>query len=152
MEQKTKVRAEENKQEIFITREFEISAKNLFRAFTESKLVEQWMNTRVIKLENKKHGSYEFHTSDPKGNIHFFHGTIHEILPEKSIIRTFEMAGTPFDTQLEFLSFQKTGNGSSRLEMHVIYRSVEQRDNILKLPFVAGINMAHHRLETIFLQ
>ncbi len=34
----------------------------------------------------------------------------------------------------------------------VIYESVEQRDQILKLPFSMGINMAHNRIEEIVRQ
>jgi hypothetical protein len=33
--------------------------------------------------------------------------------------------------------------------MHVIYESVEQRDQVLKLPFAQGINMAHNRLQDV---
>jgi len=33
--------------------------------------------------------------------------------------------------------------------MHVIYESAAQRDQVLKLPFAQGINMAHNRLQDI---
>jgi hypothetical protein len=33
--------------------------------------------------------------------------------------------------------------------MHVIYESAAQRDQVLKLPFAQGINMAHDRLEDV---
>lgn len=38
---------------------------------------------------------------------------------------------------------------SSKLTMHVIYRSVAIRDQILQLPFAQGINMAHNRMQEI---
>ncbi|MCW3103116.1 MAG: ATPase [Bacteroidetes bacterium] len=147
MEQKTKIHAEDNRQELMITREFDLPLELLFRAYAEAKIVEQWMGTKVLKLENKKHGSYQFETTDPKGNKHVFHGVIHEFSPEKRIIRTFEMENTPFPTQLEFLEFEKLGDDTSKLTMHVIYRSVADRDQLLKLPFAQGINMAHNRLQ-----
>ncbi len=40
-------------------------------------------------------------------------------------------------------------NDTSKLNMHVIYESVAQRDQVLKLPFAQGINMAHNRLQDI---
>ena len=52
-----------------------------------------------------------------------------------------------FDVQLEFLEFEKLSEKTSKLVMHVIYRSVAIRDQILRLPFVQGINMAHNRLQ-----
>jgi len=149
MEQKTKVNAEEGKQEIVITREFDLPLELLFKAFEEAEIVEQWMGTKVLKLENKKHGSYQFETTDPKGNKYGFNGTIHEFVPNRKIIRTFEMENTPFGVQLEFLEFEKLTEETSQLNMHVIYKSVAQRDQVLQLPFVQGVNMAHNRLEEI---
>jgi uncharacterized protein YndB with AHSA1/START domain len=66
MERKTKVNAEDGKQEIVITREFDLPLELLFKAYVESDIVEQWMGTKVLKLENKKHGSYQFETTDPR--------------------------------------------------------------------------------------
>jgi len=149
MEQKTKIHAEDGKQELLITREFDLPLELLFTAYAEPEIVEQWMGTKVLKLENKKHGSYQFETTDPKGNKHGFNGTIHEFSPNQKITRTFEMENTPFGIQLEFLEFEKLTDNTSKLNMHIIYRSVSLRNQILKLPFAQGINMAHNRLQDI---
>ena len=149
MERKTKINAEDGKQELMITREFDLPLELLFTAYVEPEIVEQWMGTKVLKLENKKHGSYQFETTDPKGNKHGFNGTIHEFIPNKKITRTFEMENAPFEVQLEFLEFEKLTEDKSKLNMHVIYRSVALRDQLLKLPFAQGINMAHNRIQEI---
>lgn len=149
MELKTKINAEDGKQELRITREFELPLELLFKAYVEADIVEQWMGTKVLKLENKKHGSYQFETTDPKGNKHGFNGTIHEFIPNQRITRTFEMENTPYGIQLEYLEFEKIDADTSRLNMHVVYKSVELRDEILKLPFSQGINFAHNRLQEI---
>ena len=149
MEQKTKIHAEDGKQELTITREFDLPLELLFKAYTEPEIVEQWMGTNVLKLENKKHGGYQFETTDPKGNKHLFSGTIHEFSPNKNITRTFEMENTSFPAQLEFLEFEKLDEEKSKLTMHVVYKSVTTRDQILQLPFAQGINMAHNRIQEI---
>lgn len=149
MEQKTKIHAEDGKQELTIIREFDLPLELLFKAYEEPEIVEQWMGTKVLKLENKKHGSYHFETADPKGNKHVFSGTIHAFDPNKKIIRTFEMENTPFPVQLEFLEFEKLTDEASKLTMHVIYKSIAIRDQILQLPFAQGINFAHNRLQEI---
>jgi uncharacterized protein YndB with AHSA1/START domain len=149
MEQKTKIHAEDGKQELTITREFDLPLELLFKAYVEPEIVEQWMNTKVLKLENKNHGSYRFETTDPKGNKHYFNGTIHEFSANQKITRTFEMENTPFSIQLEFLEFSKLTDDTSKLTMHVVYRSTDLRDQILKLPFAMGINMAHNRIQEI---
>ena len=149
MELKTKINAEDGKQELVITREFDLPLDLLFKAFTEPEIIEQWMGTKVLKLENKKHGSYQFETTDPKGNKHGFNGTIHEFNPNQRITRTFEMENTPFSVQLEFLEFEQLSEDRSKLNMHVVYKSAALRDQVLQLPFAKGINMAHDRIQNI---
>jgi uncharacterized protein YndB with AHSA1/START domain len=149
MEQKTKINAEDGKQELVITREFDLPLELLFKAYVEPGIVEQWMGTKVLKLESKKHGSYQFETTDPKGNKYRFNGVIHEFSPNRKITRTFEMENMPFGVQLELLEFEKLTDATSKLNMHVIYESVAHRAQALKIGMAQGINMAHNRLQEI---
>lgn len=149
MERKTKVNAEDGRQELMIIREFELPVELLFKAYEEAEIVEQWMGTKVLKLENKKHGGFQFETTDPKGNKYGFNGTIHEFIPNKKITRTFEFEKTPFGVQLEVLEFEHLSGETSRLTIHSIFESVAQRDQMLQMPFTQGINMAHNRLQEI---
>ena len=149
MEQKTKIHAENGKQELLITREFDLPVDLLFKAYAEPGIVEQWMGTKVLKLENRRHGSWQFETTDPKGNKHGFNGTIHEFEPGRKITRTFEMENGSFGVQLEFLEFESLTDDTSKLIMHIVFRSVALRDQLLQLPFTFGINMAHNRLEEV---
>ena len=149
MELKTQVKAEDGRQDLVITRDFELPVELLFTAYIEPEIVAQWMGTKVVHMESRNLGSYQLETTDPKGNLHRFNGTIHECIQNKKIVRTFEMMGTPYGVQLEVLQFEQLTNDTSRLLMHVIYESVDQRDQVLKLPFKQGINMAHSRIEQI---
>ncbi len=147
---KTKVHAEEGRQELFITREFDLPVELVFKAYQEAELLEQWMGTRVVKLESRRHGSYQFETTDPQGYVHVFSGTIHEFEPDSKITRTFKMENTPFDVQLEFLEFEALSEERSLLKIQMVYRSVELRNQILQMPFAWGINRAHDLLQAIF--
>src|SRR5829696_1708892 len=149
MERKTKIEAHDGKQDLLITRDFDLPLELLFKAYVEPEIVEQWMGTKVLKLENKKHGSYQFETIDPRGNKHGFNGTIHEFVPDRKITRTFEMENSPFPVQLEFLEFEKLTEDTSKLNIHMVFRSSADRDQMLRLPFALGINMAHDRLQHI---
>jgi uncharacterized protein YndB with AHSA1/START domain len=149
MEKKTKINAEDGKQDLLITREFDLPVELLFKAYEEPEIVEQWMSTKVLKLDCKKHGSYHFETTDPYGNKHGFSGVIHDYNTNSRITRTFEMENTPFPVQLEFLEFEKLTDDTSRLTMQIVYKSIADRDQMLKLPFAQGINMAHNRLQEV---
>jgi len=48
MEEKTKVHAEDGKQELIITREFDLPVELVFKAYSEAELFEQWMGTKVL--------------------------------------------------------------------------------------------------------
>lgn len=149
MEKKTKIHTEDGKQDLLITRHFDLPVAMLFRAYIEPDIVAQWMGTKVLMLESRKHGAYLFETTDPRGHQHRFSGVIHELLPNEKITRTFEMENTPFPVQLEFLEFEKLSDSSSKLSMHIVYKSLEHKNLMLQLPFAQGINMAHNRLQEI---
>lgn len=150
MELRTKIHAEEGKQELTVTREFDLPLELLFKAYTEPGILEQWMGTKVLKLENKNHGGWQLETRDPQGNVVFkANGVIHAFVQDEKIVRTFEMENTPFGVQLEFLEFERLTETTSKLNMHIVYRSVAHRDQVLRLPFAQGINMAHDRLQNV---
>lgn len=150
MKLKTRIDAEDGKQELVITREFDLPLELLFKAYVDSEIVEQWMGNKVLKLESKNHGSYEFETRDAQGNVLFrANGVIHNFVPNQKITRTFEIENTPFPVQLEFLEFEKLTDDTSKLQMHIIFRSIAFRDQMLRLPFAQGINMAHNRLQEV---
>lgn len=155
MEPKTKVHAEEGKQDLTITREFDLPIELLFKAHAEPNLIEQWMTNpyttaKLVKFEGKKHGSYQLQSADAEGKVLFrANGTFHEFIPNKKITRTFEMENMPAGVQLEVYEFEKLTNKTSKLNMHVIYESVAQRDQVLKMPFAQGISMAHDRMQEI---
>ena len=72
MELKTKIHAENGKQDLVITREFDLPVELLFKAHVDPEIIVQWKimpNTtaKILKSEAKKHGSYQFETTDPKG-------------------------------------------------------------------------------------
>lgn len=155
MERKTKVNAEDGEQGLVITREFDLPVALLFKAHVDSELFEQWMShehgiVKVLKFEGRKHGGWQFQTSDAEGNVLFqASGVIHEFVPDAKITRTFEMENTPFDVQLEFLEFEPLTGETSKLNMHIVFRSGELRDQLMQLPFAQGLNMAHNRLQEV---
>ena len=155
MDRKTKIIAEDGKQELMITREFDLPVELLFKAHAEPELLEQWMSNpyataKALKFEGKKHGSYQLESTDASGKVVFkSNGTFHEFIPNKKITRTFEMENAPFGVQLEIYEFEKLSDNTSKLNMHVIFESAALRDQLLQMPFAQGINMAHNRLQEV---
>lgn len=151
MELKTKIIAEEGRQELFVIREFDLPIDLLFKAYEDPEIVEQWMGTKVVKLENRKHGSWQFETSRNGSVVFSANGTILEFLPNERFTRTFQMDNSPFPVQLEFFEFEKLTDDTSKLTMQIIFKSASYRDQLMQMHFSQGINMAHNRLQEILI-
>jgi len=155
MELKTKISAEDGKQDLTITREFDLPVELLFKAHAEPEILEQWMSNpyttaKMLKFEAKKHGSYQGESTDANGKVVFrSNGVFHEFIPNKKIIRTFEMENAPMGVQLEIYEFEKLTDTTSKLNMHTIFESVAIRDQLLKMPFAQGLSMAHDRIQEV---
>lgn len=155
MELKTKVNAEDGKQELVITRDFDLPVELLFKAHADPELFAEWMSNplataKVVKFESRKHGSFQLEAIDTNGKVVFSsNGVFHEFVPNEKITRTFEMENTPFPVQLEFITFEKLTENTSRLTAQIIFKSVEFRNQLLTMPFAKGLNMAHDRLQEI---
>jgi len=150
MERKTKLSAAEGGHDVVITREFDLPLDLLFRAHAAPEIIEEWMGTKVLEFEARKHGGWQYQTADAEGRVVFgAHGVFHEFLTNEKITRTFEMENTPFPPQLEFLEFESLGEDKSLLRMQIVYRSAADREAMLRLPFAQGLNMAHNRLQEV---
>lgn len=151
MEYRTKVQAAPGRQDLHITRDFDLPVSLLYQAYTEARYLEQWMGTRVLQLDNHAPGAYRFLTSDAQGKVRFSaHGTLHALIPDQRIVRTFEMENAALGAQLEFLEFTALTPVTSRLNIHSIFRTEALRDQQLALPFAYGLNSAHDSLEALF--
>ncbi len=154
---KTQVKADDQTAQIHITREFDLPIELLFKAYTDASLFEQWMGTKVIKFDIVPHGGYRFETCDNDGNVLFSaNGTIHEVLHNERITRTFEtclpagkVENSSFPVQLEFLEFESISTNTSKLKMQILFRSIEFRNQLMQMPFAQGLNHAHNQLQEI---
>ncbi len=149
MENKTKVDAVDGKQELIITREFNLPVDLLFKAYEDPELFEQWMETKVLKMENRKHGCYAFETTRNGYVVFRANGTIHEFIKNQKITRTFEMENTPFPVQIEFLEFEKLTEETSKLTMQIVFKTIGFRNQLMQMPFAQGLNIAHNKLQEI---
>lgn len=152
----TKVTAEPGKQELFITREFEAPRVLVFKAFTDPALVVQWLGPRemsmeIEKLESRTGGSYRFIHRDVRGNEFGFNGVTHEVTEPVRMIRTFEFEGLPErgHVSLEIATFEELGEDRTRLVVQSVFRSVEDRDGMVKSGMERGVVDSHNRLDEL---
>ena len=153
---KTTVTAEPGKQELFITREFEAPRELVFKAFGDPDLLMQWMGPRdmtmeIEKLDNRTGGSYRFIHSDSKGNKFGFNGVVHEVAKPERMIRTFEFEGLPErgHVSLEIATFESLDSKRSKVTVQSVFRSVEDRDGMVRSGMEEGVVDSHNRLDEL---
>ncbi|MBS1635795.1 MAG: SRPBCC family protein [Bacteroidetes bacterium] len=151
---KTQIIAEPGKQELFIIREFDASRELVYQAFSDAGLISQWMGPcdmtcRIEKHENRSHGSWRYIHTDPKGNEYAFNGVIHEVCPPERVIRTFEFEGLPEKghVSLEFLTLEALPGDRTKIVIHVIYKTVMDRDGHVMSGMERGVQEGHQRLD-----
>jgi len=151
----TSIKAEPGKQEIFITREFDAPRELVFKAFTDAKLVAQWLGPRdltmkIEKFEPKTGGSYRYIHS--MGELSFgFHGVVHEVTFPERIIQTFEFEGLPEKghVTLETARFEALPGGRTRFTNQSVFQSVADRDGMLQAGMERGVNDSYERLDEL---
>jgi uncharacterized protein YndB with AHSA1/START domain len=157
MKNQTKIIAEAGKQELFITREFEAPRESVFRAFNEPDLLVQWlgprdMSMKIEHLDSRTGGSYRFTHCTATGNEYNFNGVIHEVAESERIIRTFEFEGLPErgHVSLEFLTLEALPNNRTKIIIQSVFKSVEDRDGMIKSGMEHGVVDSHERLDELF--
>ena len=155
MPNKTEIKAEPGKQELFIIREFEAPRELLFRAYTESELYQQWVGPNdltmtVEKMDAVDGGSYKFvHERD--GHKYAFHGVYHEVLAPERIIGTFEFDGLPEKGHVIMgtTKFEALPGGRSRLVHQSVFQSVADRDGMIQSGMERGVTEGYEKLDDL---
>jgi uncharacterized protein YndB with AHSA1/START domain len=155
---KITITAEPGVQELFIIREFDAPRDLVYKAHTDPKLYAQWVGPHgyEMKLETFEPvsgGRWRFVQTDKDGNQYGFHGTFHEVSPER-MIQTFEFEGLPErgHVSLETLTLEELPGGRTKLTTHAVYRSVSDRDGMVQAGMEKGVNEGYERLDEILVK
>jgi uncharacterized protein YndB with AHSA1/START domain len=135
---------------IRMSRDFNGTPEQLFRAHTDPALFAQWigpnaMETRVVEWDARSGGSWRY-VSTRNGEEYGFRGSFHDVRPDR-IVQTFTFEGQPDEVALETLWFEDLGNGRSRLRTQSLVDSFESRDAWLASGMEVGVNEGYAKLE-----
>ncbi|WP_432872344.1 SRPBCC family protein [Microbispora rosea] len=149
---KTAIEADTTLPVIRMTRDFEATPEQLFRAHTDPALFARWVGpdttvTRIEHWEARTGGSWRY-VSVHDGTEYGFHGCFHEVRPGR-IVQTFTFEGDPDGVALETLWFDDLGDGRTRLRAQSLVDSFESRDAWLRSGMEVGVEDGYAKLERV---
>ena len=149
-----------NEKSILVSREFEAPIADVWRAYTESELLDQWWGPSPWHVETKqmnfKPGGYWLYAMvGPQGEKHWARMDYLAIDLYKSfdVQDSFSDENGVINRQLPVSTgrstFTKTAKGT-RVEFKLTYSTVEQLQKIVEMGFEQGITMCMDQLEVLF--
>jgi uncharacterized protein YndB with AHSA1/START domain len=155
MANKTTVTAEPNKQELFITREFDAPRDLVFKAHTDPDLYIQWVGPNdltmtIDKWDCRDGGSYQF-THERGGHKYSFFGVNHEVHAPDRIIGTFEFDGLPERGHVIMgkTKFEELPEGRTRVVHQSVFFTVADRDGMIQSGMERGVVEGHEKLDAL---
>lgn len=151
----TTITAEPGALDLTITREFDAPPDLVYRAHTDPDLFVQWLGprdleTRLETFEPESGGRWRYISIDKDGNEYGFHGVFHEVSPTR-LIQTFEFEGLPEagHVVLDAMQLEELSGRRTRLTIHSIYLSVEDRDGMVQAGMESGVVDGYERLDEL---
>ncbi len=153
MTKQTTIEAPEGTQTVVITREFDATPEQVFRAHVDPELVVQWLgpdgHTNIVReWDARTGGRWSYVSSDGSGEYGFY-GSFHELRPAERIVQTFTFEGWPDGVSLEILELTDLGGGRTRLVGTSVYDSVESRDGMVASGMETGIVQGYDKLDAV---
>lgn len=136
-----------------IIREFDAPVDKVFRAHTDPALIVQWLGPRDLTMhidhyDCRTGGSYRY--LHVRGDDEFgFHGSFHEVRPNKVIVQTFTFEGFPDQVALERMTFEDLGGGRTRISGTSLVDSFADRDAFVASGMETGVREGYERLDEL---
>ena len=137
-----------------ITREFDATPAQVYRAHTDPELVRQWngprgYEMRVESWDCRTGGSYRYVHIGGDGEEYAFRGCFHELRPNELIVQTFTWEGMPDGVALEKLALEELPGGRCRLTATSLVDSFEGRDAFVASGMEVGVTEGYERLDEV---
>ena len=157
MTSNTQIIAEEDKQDIFIIREFNAPREMVFKAFSDPEVLVQFFAPFDYTLHFNHHdyktgGSYRWCNKNKEGRILCtFYGVIHELTAPERIIQTSEFIELPErgNAILEIIKFEDLPDNRTKMTIHDVCPSVATRDAIIKSGMDKGLVDIFYKLDKL---
>ena len=148
----------ENKK-MTVSREFDAPVELVWKAWTETALLDQWWAPKPWKANTKsmnfsEGGSWLYSMDGPDGTSALCRVNYKTIIPQQSFTAedTFcDEEGNPTDELPQMLwknEFIALGD-QTRVQIEITFKSIEDMDKIIEMGFKEGFSAAHNNLDEL---
>jgi uncharacterized protein YndB with AHSA1/START domain len=136
-----------------VTRDFDATPAQVFRAMSEPDLVARWLGprkleTEIVEYDVREGGRYRYIQRGPDVPHAEFHGVFHSVEPGAGIVQTFEWVGAPGQVCLQMTRLAEHG-GRTRMTARSVFPSLEAREAALASGMSHGIRESYERLDEL---
>jgi uncharacterized protein YndB with AHSA1/START domain len=102
-------------------------------------------------MQTKPGEQWRFVQHDADGKEFAFHGVYHEIKKPERVVSTFEWEGMPGHVLMETVTFDDV-NGKTKVTDSSVFRSVEDRDGMIKTGMEGGSYESGERFAEVLMK
>ena len=151
---KTVIEADPELPTVRIVRDFDAPPDKVFRAWTDPKLVAEWLgpkdlSTRIDTWDMRTGGSYRYAAERAGEEVASFYGSFHEVRPSSRLVQTFTYEGAPDGVSLDTATFEEIEPGRTRVTILSVVDTMEAREAILASGMETGVVEGYERLDTL---
>ncbi|MGZ3880780.1 MAG: SRPBCC family protein [Flavisolibacter sp.] len=150
---------DEANKKLFAEREFDAPVKDVWRAWTEPALLDQWWAPRpwkavTVSMNFKDGGTWLYYMQGPDGTRHYCRADYSSIVANKSYhgLDSFCDEKGNVNTELPAMSwkvdFNETSSGT-KIRVEITFDSLDSLQKIVDMGFKEGFAMAHNNLDEL---
>jgi uncharacterized protein YndB with AHSA1/START domain len=144
---------------MFITREFEGTVADVWKSWTDAKLLDQWWAPKPWKAKTKsmdfrEGGRWIYAMMGPEGEQHWALAEYRKIVPLKSIeaLDAFGDEAGNINTEFPRMNWTiafKSSSAGTKVEIEIKFSSKGDLEKIIEMGFQEGFTAAHDNLDEL---
>jgi uncharacterized protein YndB with AHSA1/START domain len=136
-----------------VTRDFDATPAQVFRAMTDPELVPRWLGprkleTEIVEYDVRDGGRYRYIQRGPDVPHAEFRGVFHSVEQDSLVVQTFEWLGAPGQVCLQMTRLD-AHEGRTRMTSRSVFPSLEAREAALASGMSFGIRESYERLDEL---
>ncbi len=142
-----------------VVRDFDAPVASVWKAWTESELLDQWWAPRpwkavTISMDFRAGGRWLYYMEGPDGSRHYCIADYKTVVKEKSYTGLDAFCDENGNINEDFprmnwnVNFSSTGNGT-RVDVEVTFASEADMEKIIEMGFKEGFAAAHNNLDEL---